>query len=130
MDTKKSIPTNTVTRTLSDFDAQTGNIYESLNVISRRANQISAEVKGELSHKLAEFAFTTDNLEETFENREQIEVSKHYEAMPKATLVAVEEFLNGELEFHHKNNTPCGDHGVGNSIDSASEAITASAPTV
>lgn len=102
MENKKSIPTNTITRTLSDIDAPTGNIYESVNVMAARANQISAQVKEELSRKLAEFAFTTDNLEETFENREQIEVSRHYEAMPKAALVAVEEFLDGELKFHHK----------------------------
>lgn len=100
MENKKSIPTNTVTRTLSDLDAPTGNIYESVNIIAKRANQIAAETKEELSRKLAEFAFSTDNLEETFENREQIEVSKHYEAMPKATLIAAEEFLSGEVEFH------------------------------
>lgn len=102
MENKKSIPTNTITRTLSDIDAPTGNIYESVNVMAIRANQISAEVKEELSQKLAEFAFATDNLEETFENREQIEVSRHYESMPKPTLVAIEEFLDGELEFHKK----------------------------
>lgn len=102
MENKKSIPANTVTRTLSDIDAPTGNIYQSVNVMAARANQISSDVKEELSRKLAEFAFTTDNLEETFENREQIEVSRHYEAMPKPTLVAVEEFLDGEIEYHHR----------------------------
>lgn len=99
MDIKNSnTPTNTVTRTLSELDASTGNIYETINVIARRANQINTEIKNELSSKLAEFAFSTDNLEETFENREQIEISRHYERMPKASLIAVQEFLDGQID--------------------------------
>ncbi len=90
---------NTVTRTLSEIDAPTGNIYESVAVISRRANQISKVTKEELTSKLSEFAGTSDNLEETFENREQIEISKHYERQPKSTLVAIQEFLDGEVEY-------------------------------
>ncbi len=100
---KNAVPTNTVTRNLTDLDAQTGNIYESVAVISRRANQVSNEVKQELSKKLAEFSTTNDSLEETFENREQIEISKYYERMPKATLVATEEFLEGKVYFRHKD---------------------------
>lgn len=94
---KTTIPTNTTTRTLSDFDSQTGNIYESVVAISKRANQISAEIKQELSRKLNEFTNLSDNLEETFENREQIEVSRYYERLPKASLIAVEEYLDGEM---------------------------------
>jgi len=101
MDIKKSsVPTNTVTRTLRQLDAPTGNIYQTVVVISKRANQISSEIKSELSQKLAEFSYTTDNLEETFENREQIEVSRHYERLPKAPLIATEEFLAGEINYH------------------------------
>ncbi len=100
MDLKKAtIPTNTVTRTLSDFDRQTGNIYETVNVIATRANQISSEIKQELSRKLTEFSNITDNLEETFENREQIEISRFYERLPKPVLAATEEYLAGELSF-------------------------------
>lgn len=90
-------PSNTVTRTLSELDATTGNIYETINIIARRANQINSEIKSELSGKLAEFAFVTDNLEETFENREQIEISRHYERLPKPSLIAVQEFLDGTV---------------------------------
>lgn len=100
METKKSnIPNNTVTRKMIDLDTPTGNIYESVAIISQRANQISTQTKQELMRKLEEFSTTTDSLEETFENREQIEISKYYERMPKPTLVATEEFLNGEIYF-------------------------------
>lgn len=98
-------PGNTVTRTLSDLDAATGNIYESINIMARRANQINSEIKSELAGKLAEFAFSTDNLEETFENREQIEVSRHYERLPKPSLIAIEEFLEGQIGHHDKVTT-------------------------
>ncbi len=94
----KKTPNNTITRTLSDLDAPTGNIYQSVAAIAQRANQIARSTKEELDSKLADFAGTSDNLEETFENREQIEISKHYERQPKATLVAVEEFLSGGVE--------------------------------
>lgn len=95
----KKVPTNTITRTMNELDAPTGNIYESVTVISRRANQISKVTKEELSSKLSEFAGTSDNLEETFENREQIEISRHYERQPKAVLVATEEFLTGKIKY-------------------------------
>ena len=77
----------------------TGNIYETVMIIAKRANQISANVKQELSQKLEEFSNYADTLEETFENREQIEISKHYERLPKPTLVAIEEFRDGEIYY-------------------------------
>lgn len=104
MDLKSGkIPTNTVTRTLSDIDKETGNIYESVIIISKRANQISSEIKQELGRKLTEFSNITDNLEETFENREQIEISRYYERLPKPVLVATEEYLNGEIKYEFPN---------------------------
>lgn len=99
MEAKKNIPNNTVTRKMIDLDTPTGNIYESVAIISKRANQISVQLKQELMRKLDEFSTTTDSLEETFENREQIEISRYYERMPKATLIATEEFLNGEIYY-------------------------------
>ena len=100
MDYKKSkAPTNTVTRNILDLCEETGNIYESVAIISKRANQISAEIKQDLNKKLAEFASYNDSLEEVFENREQIEISKFYERQPKPVLVAVEEFQAGELSY-------------------------------
>ncbi len=95
----KNIPNNTVTRKLTDIDAQTGNVYESVVIISRRANQLSAEMKQELTRKLADFSTTGDTLEETFENREQIEISRYYERLPKPALIATEEFLEGGVYF-------------------------------
>ena len=90
-----------ITRDLNILAKDTLNLYESVAIISKRARQISAVVKEELSSKLAEFATTVDNLEEIFENREQIEISRYYERMPKSTVVATEEFLNGELTFRY-----------------------------
>jgi DNA-directed RNA polymerase subunit K/omega len=90
-----------ITRDLNILAKDTENVYESVTIISKRARQISAKVKEELSSKLAEFATTVDNLEEIFENREQIEISRFYERMPKSTIVATEEFLNGELSFRY-----------------------------
>ena len=103
MEIKKSTPTNTVTRKLVDLDKETGNIYETVNIIARRANQISTELKAELTRKLADFSSPTDTMEETFENREQIEISRYYERLPKPVLIATEEFLDGEL-FYKENN--------------------------
>jgi DNA-directed RNA polymerase subunit K/omega len=102
MEIKKNVPSNTVTRKLVDLDTPTGNIYESINIISRRANQIATELKTELNRKLADFSAPTDNsVEETFENREQIEISRYYERLPKPALIATEEFLDGEVYFRH-----------------------------
>lgn len=96
---KKPIPNNTVTRKLTDIDSKTGNIYESVAIISKRANQISTDMKQELTRKLADFSSTTDSLEETFENREQIEISRYYERLPKPSIVATEEFLDNKVYF-------------------------------
>lgn len=102
MDYKKSTaPTNTVTRDVMDLCEDTGNIYESVVIIAKRANQISSEIKSELSKKLQEFASSSDNLDEVFENREQIEISRYYEKLPKATLMATEEFVNGKIYFRN-----------------------------
>lgn len=90
-----------ITRDLNTLAEKTGNLYESVVVVSKRAKQISSKIKEELSSKLAEFATTVDNLEEIFENREQIEISRFYERMPKPTIVASEEFLNGEITFRY-----------------------------
>lgn len=88
-----------ITRDVDKLAEPTGNIYESVAIISKRARQISSKMKEELSSKLADFASTVDNLEEIFENREQIEISKFYERMPKPTNVAVDEFLEGKIMF-------------------------------
>ena len=102
MEIKKTVPSNTVTRKLVDLDSPTGNIYESINIIARRANQIATELKIELNRKLADFSAPTDSaVEETFENREQIEIYRHYERLPKTALIATEEFLDGDIYFRH-----------------------------
>ena len=94
MDYKKTnAPTNTVTRDMADFREKTGNVYESIAIMGKRANQISVEIKEELKKKLDEFSSSSDNLEEVFENREQIEISRYYERLPKPTLIATQEFI-------------------------------------
>lgn len=95
------VPSTTVVRDLRKFDSETGNIYESLAIISKRANQISAQMKEELHNKLQEFTNDSDTLEEVFENREQIEISSYYEKLPKATLIAVEEFLSDKIYYRN-----------------------------
>ena len=100
MEIKKNIPGNTITRKLVDIDTPTGNIYESINIIARRANQIATELKTELTRKLADFSAPSDNsMEETFENREQIEISRYYERLPKPVIIATEEFLDDEVYY-------------------------------
>ena len=102
MDFKKTnAPTNTVTRDLVDFVKDTHNIYESVAIMGKRANQISVEMKEELKSKLEEFSSTTDNLEEMFENREQIEISRYYERLPKPTLIAAQEFEEGKIYYRN-----------------------------
>lgn len=98
---KNTIPTSTITRDVRQLDAKTDNVYESLVIIAKRANQISNNLKEELNGKLSEFASSNDNLEEIFENREQIEISKHYERLPKPTLIAIDEFLNDKIYFRN-----------------------------
>ncbi len=90
-----------VTRQMRDFDKKTGNIYEAVSVLSKRANQIGLEIKKELDQKIEEFATPADNLEEVFENREQIEIAKFYEQLPKPTLIAIHEFLNDQIYFRN-----------------------------
>ena len=100
MDFKKSkAPITTVTRDLSQLYASTGNIYETVVIVAKRANQISVEMKQELNRKLEDFTSYQDNLEEVFENREQIEISRFYEKMPKASLVALQEFVDNEVYY-------------------------------
>lgn len=102
MDYKKtSASYTTITRDVDKFDVETGNIYESVVVCTRRANQISVEMKQELNSKLEEFASFNDNLEEVFENREQIEISKFYERLPKATLIALAEFEEDKIYYRN-----------------------------
>lgn len=98
MDYKKSkAPVNTITRNIVDLCKDTGNIYESVVIIGKRANQIAVEIKSDLSKKLAEFASYNDSLEEVFENREQIEISRYYERLPKPSLLATQEFIEGNI---------------------------------
>ena len=102
MDYKKTnAPTNTVTRDIMDLCDETGNIYESVAIIGKRANQISLDIKNELSKKLQEFASVSDNLDEVFENREQIEISRFYENLPKPSLIATQEFVEGKIYFRN-----------------------------
>ena len=98
MDYRKSnAPTNTVTRDMMKLSADTGNVYETVMIIAKRANQIGAEMKQDLEKKLQEFASFNDNLEEVFENREQIEISRYYEKLPKPTLIAAQEYEEGNV---------------------------------
>ena len=99
--TKPTLASSTVTRDLRDLDRTTDNIYESIVVMSKRANQISNNIKEELGQKLSEFTSSNDNLEEVFENREQIEISKQYEKMPKPSLIAVQEFLEDKIYYRN-----------------------------
>lgn len=87
----------TVTRDVAKLDQETGNVYETVAILGKRANQISMRIKEELHSKLEEFAMTGENLEEVYENREQIEVSKHYERMPKPGALAIQELMEGKL---------------------------------
>ncbi|MBR7068291.1 MAG: DNA-directed RNA polymerase subunit omega [Bacteroidales bacterium] len=103
MDVKKiNAASSTITRDLNKLDKDTENIYETVNIIAKRANQVGAEIKQDLNRKLEEFAFYTDNLEEVFENREQIDISKFYEKLPKPTLIATQEFIDGKLRYTEK----------------------------
>ena len=102
MDYKKTTaPNNTVTRDMMDLCEETGNIYETVAIIAKRSNQISNDIKSELSNKLKEFASMNDNLEEEFENREQIEISRFYEKLPKPTLIATQEFVENRIYYRN-----------------------------
>ena len=102
MEYKKSkAPLNTTTHNVIDFAKGTGNVYECVEIMSKRANQISSQMKEDLNRKLKEFASANDNLEETFENREQIEISRYYEKLPKPTLIAIDEFLHDKVYYRN-----------------------------
>jgi DNA-directed RNA polymerase subunit K/omega len=98
---KTNAEPTTVTRDVRKLDTETGNIYESVAIIAKRANQISAELREELTGKLNEFATHSDNLEEVFENREQIEISKFYERLPKPVSIAMQEFVENKVYFRN-----------------------------
>ena len=98
---KTNAPTTTVTRDLMELCEDTGNVYETVAIIAKRANQIRKKKKNELSKKLAEFASYNDNLEEVFENREQIEISRFYEKLPKPTLIATQEYIEGKIYYRN-----------------------------
>lgn len=109
MDYRKSnAPANTITRDMMKLSEDTGNVYETVMIIAKRANQLSVEMKQDLEKKLQEFASYNDNLEEVFENREQIEISRYYEKLPKATLIATQEYEEGKVYYRNpakeKNN--------------------------
>lgn len=97
---KKNVPTNTISRDMVSLSKDTENIYETVMIIAKRANQIAQETKQELEAKLQEFAVYTDDQQETVENPEQIEISRQYERLPKPTLVAAKEYEDGELYYN------------------------------
>lgn len=113
---KKNVPQNTITRDVKYLAAPTGNIYETVVILYKRANQIALAEKKEINKKLEDFKNDRDSMDEVFENREQIEISKYYERQPKPVLVAVSEFENGELTYRMAKN------------ESASEAAQPEAP--
>jgi len=98
---KTNAPANTIPRNMMKLSEDTGNVYETIRIIGKRANQISESIKSDLGKKLQDFASYNDNLEEIFENREQIEISRYYEKLPKATLIAAQEYTEGKI--YHKN---------------------------
>lgn len=102
MDYKNSnAPISTVTYDRNKIETPTNNLYEAITIIAKRADQISGDLKNELIEKLEEFATYTDSLDEVFENKEQIEVSKFYEKLPKSTAMAVEEWLNNKIYYRN-----------------------------
>ena len=103
---KVKAETTAITRQKDQFYVGTGNIYETVAILSKRANQIATEEKQELNKKIEEFASSNDTLEEVFENKEQIEISKYYERQPKPDLVAIAEFQNGEIEYTVAKDAP------------------------
>jgi len=100
MDYKKTkAPKNTPTRDMNQMTQKVGNVYETVAIIAKRANQISQSLKRELDNKLQDFSTPQDALDESFENKEQIEISRSYERIPKASLIATQEFIDGDLVF-------------------------------
>jgi DNA-directed RNA polymerase subunit K/omega len=102
MDYKKlNAPNNTISRDMSQMSEKVGNVYETVKIIGKRANQISVETKTELDKKLLEFASFNENIEEVFENREQIEISRYYEKLPKAVLIATQEYIEDKIYYRN-----------------------------
>ncbi|MBP1677409.1 MAG: hypothetical protein H6Q20_1968 [Bacteroidetes bacterium] len=102
MDFKKvNAPSNTISRDMNSMSVNVGNVYETVKIIAKRSNQISAEIKSELDKKLQEFASMNENIEEVFENREQIEISRYYEKLPKPTLIATQEFIEDKIYYRN-----------------------------
>lgn len=109
---KSNVPVTTTTRDVEKIMKKTGNIYESTAIIAKRANQIAMEMKEELQQKLNEFSSYSDSFEDVFENKEQVEVSKFYERLPKPWMIATEEFLSGDIYF--RNPAKAGDSELSN----------------
>ena len=102
MDFKKvNAPTTTISRDMNAMSEEIGNVYETVMVIAKRANQISAEIKSEIDKKLQDFGNTSENIEEVFENREQIEISRYFEKLPKPVLMATQEFIEGKVYYRN-----------------------------
>lgn len=100
-DIKKNTAPTTITRNTDEFSTQTDNIYETVAMLTKRANQISVELKKELHKKIESFAANNDTVDEVYENREQIEMVRHYERMPKPTLIATQEYLEQDLYYRN-----------------------------
>ncbi len=98
---KLNAPTNTVSRDMNELSERVGNVYETVMIVAKRANQISAEVKVEIEQKLADFGDSSDHIEEVFENREQIEISRYFERMPKPSLLATQEFIEDQTYYRN-----------------------------
>ena len=101
MEEKKKVINTTITRNTADFSRQTGNIYETVAMLTKRANQIAAEEKKELHSRIDDFRSSGDGVDEMFENREQIEIVRRFEMQPKPTLEAIEEYLEGDLYYRN-----------------------------
>ena len=101
MEEKKKVINTTITRNTAQFSEMTGNIYETVAVLTKRANQIAAEEKKELHNKIEDFRSSTDALDEMFENREQVDLVRRYERQPKPTLEATEEYLEGDIYYRN-----------------------------
>ena len=102
MDYKKTTaPDNIITRDMIKLGETTGNVYETVRIIGKRANEIAVDIKQDLGKKLQEFSSTVDSLEEIFENREQIEISRYFERIPKPSLIATEEFIQNEIYYRN-----------------------------
>ncbi len=100
---KTTAPNNTITRDMNELTEKVGNVYETVAILGKRSNQISSSLKKELDSKLQDFSIPQDSADETFENHEQIEISKSYEQLPKATLIATQEFIDNQLIYRGSN---------------------------